>query len=151
MIHIKYIDQNFAYEAHKLHKSCFLRYWSESEFIDLLNAPTNLAWAYYDNQFMVGLILISLVEDEGEILTLCTSPNYRKQGIAHRLLEHSIKYLYTKNILKLFLEVNVKNTNAIQLYEKLAFSRLAIRKNYYNTHEGLNDAVVMVFNFCYSV
>ncbi len=150
MSHIKFIDKNFAYAAHKLHKACFLKYWSEDEFISLLNAPTNLAWAYYDNQFMAAIILISLVQDEGEILTLCTSPNYRNQKIAQNLLEHSIKYLYIKHTLKLFLEVSVKNTNAIQLYEKLGFSRLAIRKNYYKTNKEINDAVVMVFNFCYS-
>lgn len=133
-----------------LHQNCFLKYWSDSEFIKLLKLNSTYAWGYYNKQELIAFIMINVILDESEILTICVDPNHRKQAIAQKLLSYVIDFLYTKKMNKLFLEVNEKNKIAQHLYNKLGFSNIAIRKNYYISDKETNDAVVMAFNFCYN-
>ena len=44
---------------------------------------------------------------------------------------------------KIFLEVRVSNSPAIELYNKTGFKRVSIRKNYYRLPDGREDALVM--------
>ena len=46
-----------------------------------------------------------------------------------------------KEEMKIFLEVNQKNLNAIKLYKKNDFEEISVRKNYYGLNE---DALIMV-------
>ena len=46
------------------------------------------------------------------------------------------------NSLDIYLETRVDNTAAINLYEKHGFRRISIRKNYYKTSTGREDAIV---------
>lgn len=147
MANIATIDKSLSKSASLLHKKCFDDYWLEQDFIELLSLPTNFAWGYYCHNILAGLILLTITQHEGEILTLCTHPEYRIQGIAKNLLNYIIAYLYKRNISSLFLEVSMRNLNAITLYKSLNFKEIAIRKNYYGTDE---DAIVMKFKFCYN-
>ena len=49
---------------------------------------------------------------------------------------------YIVNSLNIFLEARVNNTPAIKLYEKHDFRRISIRKNYYQTSDGKQDAII---------
>lgn len=51
-----------------------------------------------------------------------TSVKYRKRGYANKLLENLLKYFKNKDI---YLEVLINNFNAISLYEKLNFIKVA--------------------------
>ena len=46
------------------------------------------------------------------------------------------------NSLNIFLETRVDNLPAIKLYEKHGFRRISIRKNYYKSNDGREDAIV---------
>ena len=62
---------------------------------------------------------------------------------ARELLEHLIETLETRGVLTLWLEVRASNHAAIALYESLGFNEATIRRNYYPTAEGREDAIVM--------
>jgi ribosomal-protein-alanine N-acetyltransferase len=59
------------------------------------------------------------------------------------LLEHAMKATRQQNARALYLEVRPSNTPAIRMYEKMGFEAFALRKAYYPTQEGREDALVM--------
>ncbi|MCV6599822.1 MAG: ribosomal protein S18-alanine N-acetyltransferase [Alphaproteobacteria bacterium] len=118
----------------EMHKSCFEKCWSSEQFSNLLKNPFNKIFIACDENKPLGFIMVQKIEDEAEIITVCVLPEYRKQGIAQKLIEN-----ITSN--KVFLEVNIKNTPAINLYKKLGFKTERIRKKYYNNND---DALIMV-------
>jgi ribosomal-protein-alanine N-acetyltransferase len=58
------------------------------------------------------------------IYSLAISKNFRRKGFAKRLLKETIKEMEINNISSIFLYVDVKNSPAINLYEKIGFQIL---------------------------
>ena len=56
---------------------------------------------------------------------------------SHDLMDYLIKYGENKNIKNITLEVSTRNNIAINLYKTYGFTKVAIRKNYYNGIDGL--------------
>ena len=48
-----------------------------------------------------------------------------------------------RDVFTLWLEVRASNVAAIALYESLGFNEATIRRNYYPTAEGREDAIIM--------
>ena len=125
----------------KLHETAFEKPWSEDEFKGLLTLPTTKGWV--DE---TSLLLVSKVLDEIEILTILVHPEARGQGKAMALLAHLIEYAKQSDVCQIFLEVNVLNTPAICLYEKMGFKQTGVRKNYYKMKDGsFKDALLYQF------
>lgn len=87
-----------------------------------------------------GFILIRVVADEAEILTLAVHPEARRQGIAARLIEAAAGLAAAAGAATLFLEVADRNTAARALYTSTGFTQAGLRKRYYP--DGA-DALVM--------
>jgi ribosomal protein S18 acetylase RimI-like enzyme len=66
---------------------------------------------------------------------------YRRNGIAHLLLERALEEGKRLGATTAFLEVRCGNLAAQALYEKCGFKAIARRPRYYS--EPLEDAVVM--------
>ncbi len=89
------------------------------------------------NDEILGYIGYKVVLDELEIMNIVTKKNKRKRGIASNLLS----YIIRKNkVEKINLEVDEKNTTAVNLYKKFGFREVGLRKNYYN---GIDSAILM--------
>ena len=70
-----------------------------------------------------------------ELLCIATTDNKRNHGIATALLRNILHIKPT-----CFLEVSQHNFPAINLYTKLGFTQIGIRKNYY----GVNDDALVL-------
>ena len=123
-----------------LHTASFDEPWTEHAFSELLKLPTTIGWC--DEK---GFILCSHVLDEMEIMTICTHPDYRRQGVARNLLNAMIDYARLVKATKIFLEVRSDNIPAQKLYERIGFTVSGLRKGYYNTRQGKMDAICMVY------
>lgn len=77
------------------------------------------------------------------INTLIVDKRFQKQGLATTLLTLTFDKMRSKGIRKVCLHVNIKNINAIKLFEKIGFIKDGIVKNYYGND---NDAYFMVKN-----
>ncbi|SQB26002.1 ribosomal-protein-alanine N-acetyltransferase [Citrobacter koseri] len=64
-------------------------------------------------------------------------------GWGEELLEHLIDELEKRGVLTLWLEVRASNAAAIALYESLGFNEATVRRNYYPTADGREDAIIM--------
>ncbi len=79
-----------------------------------------------------------LVIDDAELVFICVDKNYRRQGVAEFLLKETIKIINQSLII---LEVRSQNFAAINLYKKLGFKEIGIRKNFYSFPD--DDALVL--------
>lgn len=117
--------------------------WSPDDFrTEVQKAEGIILGAYRDTE-LVGLAAGFTAADTGEILTVAVSPEYRRNGIAGRLMEgfFSLIPTDTENIA---LEVRQSNAAAIALYKSFGFEKAGVRKRFYR--DPLEDADIMV---CY--
>lgn len=89
---------------------------------------------------ILGFISIQIIIDEATITNIVTKKDSRNTGIGSAMLDHIINYCKTQNLKNLTLEVNEKNTSALNLYKKYNFKQTGLRKNYYNGNE---NAIIM--------
>jgi [ribosomal protein S18]-alanine N-acetyltransferase len=116
--------------------------WTRGNFSDSLNSGYN-AWVLVDISEIIGYALMMLVMDEAHLLNLSIAKHRQKQGLGRQLLEHMIQIAKRHNSSNMFLEVRTSNLSAISLYENIGFNEMAIRRGYYPSHIGREDAVLM--------
>ncbi|MDV6331435.1 ribosomal protein S18-alanine N-acetyltransferase [Asticcacaulis sp. 201] len=114
-----------------IHTRCFDYGWSEGVFADLLIKPHHRTYVFDVDGEIVSFVVMTVVAGEGEILTICTDPNFQKRGLARMLLEQVITTLRNEGAESLFLEVAIDNPAALRLYESVGFKKTGRRKAYY--------------------
>lgn len=117
-IQVNELLENFNYE---LTKKSF-----NNDFLKVL---------VYDDKFIKGILVYQYLYDRLEIDYIIVDNNYRKKGIATKLL-HFLENNY-KNIDNITLEVRESNKEAINFYRKNGFKEVTKRKNYYNDEDGI--------------
>ena len=92
---------------------------------------------------MAAFAITQVVLDEATLFNIAVDPAFQRRGLGRELLEHLIRELETRDVFTLWLEVRASNVAAIALYESLGFNEATIRRNYYPTAEGREDAIIM--------
>ena len=122
----------------------FDSFWTEGILkSELENPNSRYIVAKQDNE-IVGFAGIWISVDDVHITNIVTRKDKRNQGIGSLLLEKLINLAKETKLASLTLEVNENNSSAIHLYEKFGFSKLGIRKKYYNNQD---NAIIMTMNF----
>ncbi|MEJ4046261.1 ribosomal protein S18-alanine N-acetyltransferase [Erwinia sp. SLM-02] len=116
--------------------------WSEKTF------ASNQGERYLNFRLEVDGVLAAfaitqVVLDEATLFNLAVDPAFQRRGLGRELLQHLIAALEQRGVLTLWLEVRASNRPAIALYEQLDFNEVSIRRNYYPTADGKEDAVIM--------
>lgn len=116
--------------------------WSEKTF------ASNQGERYLNFRLMAGEVMAAfaitqVVLDEATLFNIAVDPAWQRQGLGRQLLEHLIQALEERGVATLWLEVRASNTVAIALYESLGFNEATIRRNYYPTAQGREDAIIM--------
>ena len=123
--------------------------WDKSIFISCSKIYYVIVAVIKDVVVGYSVIAIYHAINESNILNLAVDPLWHRRGIGSRLMQYLINLCnnnFNNNPNKLFLEVHTHNISAINLYRKFNFIEIYIRKNYYNTKNGRQDAVVMINN-----
>ncbi len=116
-----------------LHAQCFSEIWSAESFAALLSNPG--CFALMDDA-APGFIVVQVVADQSEVLSLGVTPAARRRGIASALLSAALKQASEQGTIMMFLEVDCRNFPAIALYKRHGFAEMGRRKAYYTTPEG---------------
>lgn len=114
--------------------------WSAESFKSEAEKDNGIVLYFMKNDDVTGLICGYFAADEADITSVAVAPEYRRHGIAAKLMHEFLETL--PNVTKcIFLEVRESNSAAIALYEKFGFEKLSIRKNFYSFPD--ENAVVM--------
>ena len=123
----------------RIHAEAFGSPWTAEAFADLLGQAGVLVLGDAD-----GFILIRVVMDEAEILTLAVRPSARRRGLGAALTRAGAAAAASLGAERLFLEVAEDNDAARSLYEGRGFQVIGRRSGYYAAADGGRiDALVM--------
>ena len=88
-----------------------------------------------------AFLLAWLVSDELHVLSVATSPEFRRRGLARALLTHAIEFARSRGGRNVLLEVRRSNQAALELYAAFGFVTARIRPRYYA--DNMEDAIEM--------
>ena len=143
MIYIEPVKKDDLLKLIEIEKDVFDYSASIEDFINYFNEDTIKIWKVLD-QIVVGFIVFYRVKDEIEIIKIGIMKSCQRKNYGS-LIINKIKKL--NNIRKIFLEVSIENTQAINFYLKNGFKKIGIRKAYYKVNEQRIDALRLLFEF----
>ena len=92
---------------------------------------------------LVGYGVIAAGAGESHLLNVCVREEFRGRGFGRALIGHLLSLAAGSGATTVFLEVRPANVGAIRLYEALGFRQIGVRRGYYQTPVGREDALVM--------
>ena len=93
---------------------------------------------------VVGMIVNWIILDEVHIATLAVHPDYRRFGIARKLLVHGLLEGAQRGGRLAYLEVRAGNLAAQALYQRFGFVVAGVRPRYYK--DNSEDALLMTLD-----
>ena len=95
---------------------------------------------------LIGYAFLTVVLDEAQLLNLCVAPEYRASGVGARILQKAKILAQDRGAKSIFLEVRQSNSRAIALYLAMGFNELGVRRGYYPSLNGREDALIMALD-----
>ena len=125
----------------ELEKLCFSDPWSENSVASELMNPLSYWLVALDGDRLLGYVGSQTVVGETDMMNIAVHPEYRRRGVAEKLILALVEGLKGMESHCLTLEVRASNVPAIALYEKLGFAQVGLRKNYYRNPK--EDALIL--------
>ena len=98
----------------------------ESELKNFLRTTT---WIIEESTVILGYCMMRIVCNEANIINMAIKSSRQREGLGSFLLGYVLNQLPINS--SAFLEVKEGNLSAINLYERLGFNVIYLRKNYY--------------------
>ncbi len=129
----------------RIERTCFTAPWSEKHFVAELegNQFSHIFAVPHPQrgEGLIGYICAWVVFEEVRLLNLAVLPEFRRLGIAKRLIVEVLGLANQKKCQRGLLEVRESNSAAIHLYKSLNFKEYSRRKSYYTN--PVEDAILM--------
>ena len=123
-----------------IEEQCFAEPWSASSLLMLTQANAFGIVCKIDGTLAAygGMICVL---DEGQITNIATLPDFRRRGLAKKVLLAMLDEARERKLSFVTLEVRESNAAAIALYEQFGFVKLGKRPNFYR--KPTEAAVIM--------
>ncbi len=118
----------------------FFNRWDNQDFLFYVLSKNYIFSVLKYNNSVIGFCLSFISNYESELYKIAISKDYQNLGFGKLLLRLHLAYLTLFEVKQNYLEVNINNHKAINLYKKLGYKEINIRKNYYFNKE---DALIM--------
>ena len=141
-VHVRSMTHDDLAQVSDIERRSYDFPWSHGVFRDCLLAGYGCL-VLEQGDTLAGYSILSIAAGEAHILNLCVDPAYRSLGYGARLLDELIARARYADVKQIFLEVRPSNKNALALYRKYGFHRIARRPAYYQAHDGREDAEVL--------
>lgn len=115
--------------------------WSMLQFEQSLEAQSSRVFYATINQKIVGFIVVSESIDIIDVYMIVVDEAYKKQSVGTKLFESLVDYCNDRGIDAIVLETRKSNEPAINLYQRVGFEHIGVRKAYYSS--PIEDAIVM--------
>ncbi|MGE4338740.1 MAG: ribosomal protein S18-alanine N-acetyltransferase [Pigmentiphaga sp.] len=126
----------------RIEREVYSHPWTLGNFRDAL-AAGYAAWILRQQDELLAYCLVMEVPDELHILNLSVAAAHQGKGLARELLQHIDHDAQRRRCGSLLLEVRVSNARARSLYENAGFRAIGLRRGYYPSVRGREDAIVM--------
>lgn len=116
--------------------------WPERSFrFEVTDNGSARCWVVEVDGRVASMLVGWLLVDEIHIATIATHPDFRRQGIARRLLSYALKRAMEEGARSSFLEVRESNLAAQEMYRQFGYEATGRRKRYYK--DNGEDAILM--------
>ena len=115
------------------------RSWNADEFASLLADPK-----CFVTGSITSFVLMRVIADEAEVLTLATAPDERRKGLARAALAQGETESAKRGARFVFLEVAEDNTAARALYTSCGYTQVGRRAGYYAPKNGAAIAALVL-------
>jgi ribosomal-protein-alanine N-acetyltransferase len=115
--------------------------WTQGNFRDSLAAGYD-CWMYLRDGEPIGYAVLMRASDEAHLLNLSIAADRQRQGYGSLLLQQLCELARGCGARLFFLEVRPSNAAALGLYERHAFQRIGLRRDYYPAPSGREDALI---------
>ena len=105
-------------------------YWNQNMLFEVLaNETDKRLWIFEVDNDVAGFIIDMIYKDEISLLNIAIHKCLQGMGYGLKMLKKYIKSLPGE--CSIYLEVNKNNIKALNMYAKLNFESVSIRKSYY--------------------
>jgi ribosomal-protein-alanine N-acetyltransferase len=118
----------------------FFYRWDKQDFLFYILSSNYIFSVLKYNNSVIGFCLSFISNVESELYKIAISKDYQNLGFGKLLLRLHLTYLTLFEVKQNYLEVNINNHKAINLYKKIGYKEINKRKNYYFNKE---DALIM--------
>lgn len=119
--------------------------WTRGNFADALAAGHH-GWVVRRMGALLGFALLMQAPDMAHVLDIGVRPDVQRQGLGSRLLQACMAHARRAGLPAVTLEVRQGNQAAIDFYEHHGFVRRGVRRGYYPTPQGREDAWIMTLD-----
>ena len=145
MLEIVKMQKKHIGEIAQLEKECFHDPWSENMFLSELESDIAHYFVAEQDGVVLGYIGMYVTADVANITNVAVKKEYRRCGIARKLLSEIIDESKKQKLCFVTLEVRVSNEPATMLYKQMGFETAGRRKGYYRDNN--EDAYIMTLSF----
>ncbi|MDC0447365.1 ribosomal protein S18-alanine N-acetyltransferase [Gammaproteobacteria bacterium] len=137
-ISFKELNSEFDQEISLIESRIHRNPWSQEQIKESFQNKNNLVIGVFNQDELIGYCFILIAQTEAEILNIAIDINFQRKGLGEILLKECFERLKSQQAKNLFLEVRESNHAAKNLYSKMGFKTIGIRKNYYSDNEDAN-------------
>lgn len=138
------LEQEQIAQICEIEALCYPNPWSSKLLENELKNDLSIKAGILIDDLLVAQSFNHLIGDELHILNLAVHPEYRRLGLAKRLLAEIILKAIDRGAKTASLEVRISNEIAKKTYLNFGFSIVGLRKNYYTDNK--EDALMLSRN-----
>jgi len=138
-------DEDIA-KVERLEKLCFSSPWSKDEIRATFFREDSIYCVAEKEGAVIAYAAFFFVLNEANVINVAVDPEYRRQGVAKKLMEFIFIQAAKQGVEKIILEVRESNKPAIDLYTSFGFKNEGVRKNFYE--KPAENGIVMISTIC---
>jgi ribosomal-protein-alanine N-acetyltransferase len=116
--------------------------WTRGNFADSLRAGYRCCTWRLGGE-LVGYFVLLCAAGEAHLLNLSIAEARQRRGHGAALLREAMRVARESGARTIFLEVRPSNLAGKALYERFGFRKIALRRGYYPSRQGREDALVL--------
>ena len=117
--------------------------WSLSQFVEGSLKESQSSFVLDNGDGLLGFAIVQWLLDEATLMNIAVHPSQQGKGFGGLLLNAVLEDLRRRGQRRCLLEVRVGNNAAISLYRRHGFVEDGLRKGYYSSASGKEDALLM--------
>ena len=126
----------------ELEPALYAHPWTRGNFDDSLTAGYS-CWVVECGGALAGYGVLMIGVREAHLLNLSVATAWQRRGFGRKLLEHFVHIARGSDAAHMFLEVRPSNVAARRLYVEYGFREITVRRGYYPSGRGREDAILM--------
>lgn len=145
MIEIRKMTVEDIPEVVEIDRNSFALPWTERSFkYEVMENSAARCWVTLADGQVASMLVLWIIADEAHIATIATHSNFRRRGLAKKMLIHSLMAAREEGVKKALLEVRARHVIAQKIYCDIGFVEVGRRPMYYR--DNGEDAVLMTMD-----